>query len=463
MSIAGTPELANNIKEVRYDQTVFEPVEDLETYMCALCSDSFMMIPWSFKPKAQSHPAFRLRECAQARCIRNKPLDEIVNHFNMRSFFREAYRKWCHMVRDENNTLESYSFFDQLTNGLEYMPRLCSVVLDWEGWWDRLSDFWETPAAQSFKGDLSGSPLLRSWNPLYLRPTLEKEHPTKAGQGFKILMQALLNAGRTVEKFEVGHHVFGSKFQASWLRPPFARISLAKSVLLVMSQLKYLELSVHLQSEDECDDSEALGYLPLVIQRAQSLKELDLSFVISNSSDADESPRDVVYKRLHFFHIFQPPYSFPQLTNVSLSGVEVPASILSAFFRHHCGHLESLLLSDINLLDGCWEGMIQDLRLMNIKRFRFYSFNACHHRGGKLFEINDGYFRDAENTAGISAALINNYVIFGGRHPCLVEDDPLHREWEWWLENKSEKTRSWYRRWLQDQGLLQKGKTGTVH
>ena len=439
-SLTETPDLAFHIKEVRYDQALFKPMKDLHQFMENLLRKIFLHVD-DLKPRAHSHPGFSLGLCADAVYgPPQQPIEEAVDELNLRDFMEGAYTAWRRMVKDEAIILNSYSYFEQLMDGFALLPHLHSLALDEKMWSINMCEFATVARKQALACDFSGSPLARSYHPLHLRPLypLEAHHD---GRGFKVLMHALANAGKKIENFDSGaDDCSKTKFRSSWLQPSLAR-SLSSSVQAVLSPLRSLSLAVQMQANDDLKAPSTLGYLPLVLRQAPLLSRLHLDICAPVRARISLGPAALASKRIKFDHIFSYDINYPFLRRIALSGVEIDAWSLQIFLSQCCKRIKWLKLRDINVLSGGWEGMVQNLRfvqetqLVNLDTCHLSSFGAFEHRNGQLLSVRG----QSQNRGGPNEALmddrLNSYILYGGRHPYLLEGDPQGQEWEWWLDS----------------------------
>ena len=459
-SIAETPDLAVHIREVRYDQTKFNHIEDLHEFMSHLLLHNSLMI-YGLKPRAQSHPGFSLAQCASAVYEPpRQPLEETIDRFHLRHFMEEAYKIWCCMAKDEATVLNSFSFFERLTEGFELLPNLTSLVFDESMWWNTMDEFGYVSREQSLKCDLSGSPLARNWHPFHLRPIVYDAYSTNDGQGCKIIMQALASARRTLGRLEGGGCDFtGTKFQSSWLQASFVKSSLSISIQVLLSQLRYLSLKVQMQEDDHLEAPSTLGYLPLVLQRAHLLSKLRLIFYPHEPRGVRRRPANLVPSRIHFDKVFGRPCQYPHLRDLALVGMEMDALTLEGFLSGCCKQIKSVSLREMTLLNGCWEGVIEGLRW--IQALLKVNLNRCYlgcggrlsHRNGQIFSVKS-YLSSEQHKGGVEADDINDYILYGGRHPCLSQGDLEGQEWEWWFEglpnDVQERSKSSFQRGLEE-------------
>lgn len=473
-SLTETPDLAMHIREVRYDQTIFNPIDDLHKFMSLLLLNNFVLVH-GLKPRAQSHPGFSLGQCGSAvyRAPR-QPMEQAIDEFHLRDFMEEAYNAWCCMVEDEATVLNSYSFFERLTEGFELLPHLTSLVFDENMWSNTMDEFGKVSRKQSLEYDFSGSPLARSWHPFYLRPVIYENYSTNDGQGSKIVMQALASARKIIERFEGGGCDFmGTKFQSSWLQPSFVRSSLSISIQVLLQQLRSLSLKVQMQEDDHLETPSTLGYLPLVLQRAYLLNKLRLIFYSHEPNGGRQRPANLIPKRIKFDHVFCRPCQYPHLRDLVLVGMEMDAWRLEDFLSDCCKNIKSLELRNLSLSNGCWEGVIQSLRCIQAKRK--VDLTRCYlgfggtlsHRDGQIFAIKRHYPSE-QDEAGVEVDDINDYILYGGEHPCLSDSDLEGREWEWWFESLpkyiQEGGMSWFQRGLQEVRRETAGvKSATAH
>ena len=106
------------------------------------------------------------------------------------------------------------------------------------------------------------------------------------------------------------------------------------------------------------------------------------------------------------------------LTKLKLFGFRVSARNLCHLLKISIPNLRELKLFKIDLLEGWWEGVIEFLKTsMYLLFFPTKGYWENSHQGGEIFPAG----RPAECLA-ISKD-IGNYVVNGGRHPCLLADE----------------------------------------
>ena len=106
------------------------------------------------------------------------------------------------------------------------------------------------------------------------------------------------------------------------------------------------------------------------------------------------------------------------LTKLKLFGFSVNAKNLCYLLKIRVPNLRELSFREVELLEGRWEGVIEFLK----KSMRLLSLpiQECYqnfHQRGELFPAGHAAERLTLNKA------IENYVVNGGRHPCLRADE----------------------------------------
>ena len=114
------------------------------------------------------------------------------------------------------------------------------------------------------------------------------------------------------------------------------------------------------------------------------------------------------------------------LTKLKLFGFRVSARNLCSLLKISMPNLRELRLLKVNLLEGRWEGVIEFLKTsMYLLSFPAKEYWRNSHESGELFPTG----LSAERLA--MGKDIENYVVNGGRHPCLRadEDDSASRRY----------------------------------
>ena len=111
-----------------------------------------------------------------------------------------------------------------------------------------------------------------------------------------------------------------------------------------------------------------------------------------------------------------------RLTKLDITALAISVDDLVHLLTAKMPNLRELVISDIELLGGPWEGMIEFLKTsMHLLSFPLYECSKLKHLGGRVF-LGDGE-EDDENL--VFHAKIEEYVVNGGRHPCLRPDEDV--------------------------------------
>ncbi|MCJ1455484.1 hypothetical protein MMC28_005839 [Mycoblastus sanguinarius] len=123
------------------------------------------------------------------------------------------------------------------------------------------------------------------------------------------------------------------------------------------------------------------------------------------------------YNWLFYDQGFPKNGQWTSLTKLSLFYLEINVKDLVHLFTVAMPNLRNLMLEWIYLRGGRWEGMIEFMRTaMNLS-----SFGPCLHNQG-LFHLGYQVFADCRNEPFLQ--MLEDYVVNGGRHPCLLPDEP---------------------------------------
>lgn len=108
------------------------------------------------------------------------------------------------------------------------------------------------------------------------------------------------------------------------------------------------------------------------------------------------------------------------LTFLGLGGMSTSAKDLIQLLTVGTPALQDLWLRSIVLLQGRWEGVIEVMhQSMHLFSMRIHCHHPLEHLGGQKFPIG------LETIArGDWDWTFDEYVVVGGRHPCLLSDEP---------------------------------------
>lgn len=106
------------------------------------------------------------------------------------------------------------------------------------------------------------------------------------------------------------------------------------------------------------------------------------------------------------------------LTTMNLTAMSTSAKDFMLLLILRMPELRYLKLSEIVLLQGRWEGVIETMK-RSMPLHSFLTDSSLSHLGGQKFtgEVAEGLQESWSST-------LEKYVVKGGRHPCLLPDEP---------------------------------------
>ena len=275
-------------------------------------------------------------------------------------------------------------------------------------------------------GPEQAPPLARTWNPFHLYPkgsyALMRDGPWITCEHFHRLAYALAETNRRVTSLRLNNGGFGGGLPPFALTKPNMSDSDLGAALAAYANLEDLNISIDAKLEDASTNPCPLAALPILLLKMSSLKTLRLSLAEDYPS-ADRPPR------YRYDQVFPMTLTTSNLRMISISGLSVRAFDLLWLLSGH-PHLHYLRLEHIDLLEGSWEGVIERFRCLKCKPLEtsFLVGNFTHHGSERFLPPTlDRKYSEWEFRLDIE-----DYVVYGGNHPCLTPDSPLDilSQWE---------------------------------
>ena len=412
------PVLSSAVRELVYDASQFVPCLDVGHYHKQLYDSMLGVSLRGGNPLSKISNAEIKRYVREQRAKALTCFDFCQRH-KKDKFVIEGYGKYNAQVKYEQHSFQSGMFSSDLHSGLYRLENLRSVKLS-DSIWNHELD--QTPD--------EGSPLIRSWGPYYLHPTLRCQFldadSSQMTDHFCTLTRAISTTGKNITNFEVPYSIgTGIPFEA--LRRPLATFDLLRQTLNAYSGLKSLELMVTTFVNNETVHDVSLPVLTRLLEEASSLQRLDLSLCKFNWGD-------FVTPYYSFEQVFPYATNWPNLTEIHISGLAINGLDLIQLIQWRT-RVRSLFLAGIDLLKGTWEGVIEGLRFVGLIEFGLQS--ELTHCGGAIFKPVGPGARYPSTEPKILEA-IEQYVIYGGRHPCLPPDGDPETALGWYLDMFSE-------------------------
>lgn len=412
-------QLSNCVKSLEYDGTNFSPSYSYGDYVYHL-----------FKQAADFSDLYRMvlnstvlqltqstKPCSKISATLVAALQKIWSH----AVVMEGHREW--KVRDDyqQSIVKSGEFLRILTRGLRKLDRLNSVEVCKEWHTVELSDSWRSRSSID-NMDLSdpyfyGSPFGRAWgfsHPIphgWVEETPDLYGSATGREEFQIITTALSQSQRHIRSFHVPRppvSIFG---------PNVTKI-LVDHIINAYSSLEVLRLSLHLNEYTECTGMTArykfLPDLQALLGSSGGLRHLELTL-----------PRDN-WDANTFFNYRQifptDDTQWTRLTNLSIDALAISVKDLVHLLTSKMPSLRELTFSEIKLVEGRWEGVIEFLKTsMHLLSFPLPRSCQLLHLEGRVFLDDMG----ADEDGFLFRKEIETYVISGGRHPCLRPDEDV--------------------------------------
>ncbi|MCJ1452635.1 hypothetical protein MMC28_002978 [Mycoblastus sanguinarius] len=412
-NITQHPVLRSAVKELVYDASHFR--SGMSRWIC-FKEVKYNLISvlnrWRVRNEVCNSPDKRLNAFLEALKGREITRYEIYQKYKDESFLVEGHRLFQELARYEQLAFESGIFYTVLCCGLRQLDRLRSVVLSNKLWGDNLNKI-KTLDSQTLRAEFSGSPLTRSWNPLHplaLRWTDSEDGRLNGSDHFFAITRAISETHRKISSFMIAHSGSGG-LPPSVLIGAMMRNPLSKYTIDAFSGLEVLDITISANREDEpppLSDIDNLPVLPCLLKRMLGLKRLKLCLL----------ERTLDYLNTDKFqshgHIFPLTGVWPNLTYLSISGLSIRAFDFLCLIYVQTPNLCHLEIYGIQLLEGHWEGMLEGMRRRRLRSFTMSEF--CTNVGGTPFRPRQPEDR---GTDSLLVEAIENYVVYGGRHPCL--------------------------------------------
>ena len=435
-AIAQHPLLKTCARRLIYDGTEFREPTSKRRYIERLCDQK----PYIFDKASSrdiSDPA--INEWIDAVVLKRRSSEFARRKFKKSPLIERGYQCYKENARYQQAAITSGQFYQRLIQGLKALTSLTSVTL--EGSWPVLD-------RKDIERRYTGSYLARHWGRLYCIPqcwrwgTLDGGHvvdprSTRDGpdgsQHFRTMVSALAEAQVHLTSFSVAydHHQLSRYLESPigclpGVPPtvfdtagPMTRCRSVSSDLMaaVFSHLEQFILSVATWAEESKEGKSTpeqypnIQGLPNVLQSMHQVKDLELKL----STDLNQPPSD--YTLYNIEDVLPKDTVWPCLKRVSLIDLSATATGLIHCLLRQMPNLCMLEIGGINLLEGTWESFFE--AIAQSKHFLFLLFEwdtYLYHDDGSDFwdwAEKDTLYDD-----------LQDYIVFGGRHPCLSDDQP---------------------------------------
>ena len=236
---------------------------------------------------------------------------------------------------------------------------------------------------------LSGSPLARSWHPLFLGSELrEKCSPVE----FTSIIRALALTGRMIRTLHCRHGVLDYTFDPTTLEGS----SLLRHASKALQQLSDLRLRLHPQ-RGLCQ----LDILPRILRSITNLRTLKVNGIQPSDGEPLRKLIDVFGSS---------PHRWPQLEMLTLQWFKCSESELLVFLTAQ-PKLIYLMFQGVELTSGDWKDVIDKLQAcLELEAFRL-QWPIRDIAGLSIFDDTNGGLDLKEH--------IEHYVLHGGRNPLI--------------------------------------------
>lgn len=432
-NITSHPVISTSVRELVYDGSLFQKEMTISVYFRHLYRS---LISIKMGHKSEPFKSANREINAFIRDYKNRTITYIYDRHIQDNFIVEGHKNYKHYAEVERRGLGNGLFLSRLCRGLRRQDRLRSVILSSNLWTYDLCENKRTGSVKpnTLHGPESGSPLVRSWNPLHLRPFLwtcdemKSERPLVRDH-FYIVTAAISKTHRNLKSLEIPYGEVGSLPPQTFNRPAMTDDHFAQT-LNAYSGLEVLNISIDANEDEDSDDVEALAALPRMLEQMRGLKTLELNL----SKDVDRHPsRANTTEHYTYQQVFPTLALWPRLTKLSLMGIAIGGHDLLCLVGARA-KVTDLTLYCIELLDGTWEGLIEGLSHIS-RMTELFMIGSFKHRGGQIFAPHKTISGKSDSQ---TLRAIEYYVMFGSRHPCLAPDDDSESAHWWYLDMSSD-------------------------
>ena len=297
---------------------------------------------------------------------------------------RRGFKVYQDMAKEQEENLSNGEVVSCLCIGLERLVNVQKIEFGW-GWKQEHIPGLHAPLCQILRTQYwRGSPLARSWHPLFLAPTSLNDGNFEA---LPSVVRALAITGRTIKSLHCYEGIPSDVFDPK----SYVTQSFLKSSTKVLQELKHFKFYSYMEADSGCID-----ILPRILQSMTGLESLLIGSDIACPASISK-----------VFGII--PHSWPHLSSLSLCSYQCSASELLGVVLIQ-PKLKSLELDDFNLLSGDWKDVFDHLQ----NQLKLNAFEL----GWPLVDAA-GIELWNECTEGGMAfrKKLENYVLHGGLNP----------------------------------------------
>ena len=422
-AITQHPLLSRCVKELLYNTVHFVEIDTEECYFQDLWMQTKYNLEYN-RQRPQKTPFPDPEIDAWVNIVESAP-----DGFNVRTpcDFYQSIRKRCKDYRFIDCGYQRYrrvtallqhahsdrgDFFTDLVRGLQKLSNLAHVRMD--DMWLLPEDVLDDPDKLSLRRP-TGSPTARNWSVFHLCPGRwqwepqnynESDNASKATDitnHYWTITCALIRSQKAIQSLDTGF--FNRIPPCVFNRSQGKALSFYGLDIFAFSGLKNLDLYVK-----DYGDEQTLGLYPsidglrLLLCSMHHLEFLALDFPVPAGATGQMPYRcnQVLSLEGRWNH----------LTFLKLDGFASSATDFLTLLTQATPNLDRLWIGMIELLSSTWEGVFECMmQSMHLSDLRIDSCSALWHCGGDDFVTwEDMSFPEA----------IENYVMYGGRHPCLL-------------------------------------------
>ena len=402
-AITQDPILSKCVRQLVYDGSEFVPDISKASYIRALCAQTALLSDNKDNSSPNS-PDPQIKDWIYDATVRRRDfsLKDAVDKWRDRSLINRGFKEYQEHSIYQQRAIRSGEFVDRLANGLSRLVHLKSVTLE---------GGWPYTVQRGLYEHHYGTPLARQWNPFHCCPPLWswepegeslKDPPDGACHYWNIIT-GLIRSQRHIDEFSVGGDNLPGIPPEVFERYDATRPNSLGLDIVALSGLKHLDLRLA-----SCDHEPATGIceniegLPKLLGSMHSLRRLDLEL-----SYTDED-----YPSLfEYGQVFPQVMTWDNLEEIDLDNLASSTTNLLYLLLIQMPNLKYVELGTTQLLEGCWQSAIECLKQFN----RFTSF---------IIKVDTLLCYDAQVVLECDNDSICEYIMHGGRHPCLLDDQP---------------------------------------
>ena len=410
-NITQHPVLSKCVRKLVYDGCEFVPNLSKISYVRDLWTQTRVMFDSKYcgpeSPNPQINEWFR-----DVACEEELPRKALLK-WEDRDLINQGYKEYQEHSVYQQRALLSGEFIESLVRGLSRLVHLKHVSLKGE---------WPNPTRKCLSEHRHGTPLARRWSLLHCAPHGWEWDP----QGYNleempdgichywIITTALVRANRHIDEFAVGQKYTSGLSPEVFERDDPYRLNSLGLDIGALSGLKRLHLCLASCAHGTaapmyCDNTKGL---PKLLGSMHSIQCLNLTLSYSSRFELSLYTYDQVFPRAMVWN---------NLKDLALYNFASTANDLLRLLLIQMPHLEYVFFGSTQLLKGCWESVIECLKQFN----EFTLF--CIDGDFQLYDCNGELLEyDSEE--------INDYIMQGGRSPCLSDDQPTSASQDYMLK-----------------------------